>query len=713
MSVSVHVKNLRFWCQKILPLVYDDSLSYYELLCKVVWYINQIIDNMKEFADELNDFETTFNEFVEKFNAWVEEISGWKALLDDMNERLSTAEGTVADLNALVEELNSKLSGLENQFTSSVEELQNNIDAVQDSLDANVTTLDQRIKVLEASGSGTGDVTIDQVNTIVDNAITNFKAEFEDELAIFSTTNDTISNDPIEKYVNSHKDDGYKVQEVPAGASGALITNRDDLVFDEGALIENILLCPAVAINSLNLTDESEYYNKVTIEIDSGDLRDTFNNKVFMNCTIDSSAKPGFVYSDCTFFNCRIAGNGCTYDNCKFNHCDIWDEDYIVITSCCMENVSIGANDTAGQITISDTSIFAGQISTCNELTLISGRFVGFNIYSGLTTLTMQSEENTLPLAFYNCRIEFDGYAINIRPENENIIFNECAFITVSDSMNWMIETTTGFEYKAMFNKCKLSSETMGYIDVHSGSGVVFNDCEMNFIIPRTADNSTYAKIEYLNMNISPLATEAGGFSLSSNTAWLAYASTAESWELIVNTNTESTIRLLVPGFGDDSGSPHGRVSLNYTGSSTPLEKVAYLFATDEMTDYGLSYLHLATNIPIFCNNIETTGTKLCASFRNTSKRVWNAYSGNYSPYDGDVIYVDNLDAFSLPSINRLPGPFHFTYVCASTSIYSSVHTKLITAGFAVVTTSTDGTVIECWLCPRTSAASNYFMTTP
>lgn len=26
------LKPFRFWCQKVLPLVYDESLSYYELL---------------------------------------------------------------------------------------------------------------------------------------------------------------------------------------------------------------------------------------------------------------------------------------------------------------------------------------------------------------------------------------------------------------------------------------------------------------------------------------------------------------------------------------------------------------------------------------------------------------------------------------------------------------------------------------------------------
>ena len=30
------IEKLKFWCQSVLPLVYDNSLSYYEVLCKVV-----------------------------------------------------------------------------------------------------------------------------------------------------------------------------------------------------------------------------------------------------------------------------------------------------------------------------------------------------------------------------------------------------------------------------------------------------------------------------------------------------------------------------------------------------------------------------------------------------------------------------------------------------------------------------------------------------
>ena len=41
--MSKKIEPFRFWCQTVLPLVYDDSLSYYELLCKVVEYLNQVI----------------------------------------------------------------------------------------------------------------------------------------------------------------------------------------------------------------------------------------------------------------------------------------------------------------------------------------------------------------------------------------------------------------------------------------------------------------------------------------------------------------------------------------------------------------------------------------------------------------------------------------------------------------------------------------------
>lgn len=45
------VRRLHYWVQKILPLVYDDSLSYYELLAKVVKKLNETVDAVNEIPE--------------------------------------------------------------------------------------------------------------------------------------------------------------------------------------------------------------------------------------------------------------------------------------------------------------------------------------------------------------------------------------------------------------------------------------------------------------------------------------------------------------------------------------------------------------------------------------------------------------------------------------------------------------------------------------
>lgn len=65
------VKHFKFWCQKVLPLVYDNSLSYYEVLCKVVKYINELIDSDKEIIediDALRDDMTVVQNWIDSFN---------------------------------------------------------------------------------------------------------------------------------------------------------------------------------------------------------------------------------------------------------------------------------------------------------------------------------------------------------------------------------------------------------------------------------------------------------------------------------------------------------------------------------------------------------------------------------------------------------------------------------------------------------------------
>lgn len=66
-----NLKYFRFWCYKVLPLTYDNSLSYYEVLCKVVAYINDLIAQDKIFGEELENLRadlTVVQEWIANFD---------------------------------------------------------------------------------------------------------------------------------------------------------------------------------------------------------------------------------------------------------------------------------------------------------------------------------------------------------------------------------------------------------------------------------------------------------------------------------------------------------------------------------------------------------------------------------------------------------------------------------------------------------------------
>lgn len=76
------LNTMRFYCQPILPLVYDESMSYYETLCKVVGQLN----TTGETVNKLNEGLT--NEIADRQKA--------DALL---NDRLKTLESTNAKIH--------------------------------------------------------------------------------------------------------------------------------------------------------------------------------------------------------------------------------------------------------------------------------------------------------------------------------------------------------------------------------------------------------------------------------------------------------------------------------------------------------------------------------------------------------------------------------------------------------------------------------------
>jgi len=70
LKTSGTVSTLKYWCYKVLPLVYDDSLSYYELLCKVVSKLNELIEKYSSFDDVVAEIQSAIDELQKQIDAF-------------------------------------------------------------------------------------------------------------------------------------------------------------------------------------------------------------------------------------------------------------------------------------------------------------------------------------------------------------------------------------------------------------------------------------------------------------------------------------------------------------------------------------------------------------------------------------------------------------------------------------------------------------------
>ena len=155
----------RFWCQLALPLTYDDSLSYYELLNKVVNYLNHTIEdvsNMESNVGELHEAYVQLQNYVNDYFDNIDIEAELKNVLDKM-----ALDGS---LDALIDPLIAN-------------HVQNE---VSDWLDENVNPVGSAVIVdssLSISGAAadakvTGDA-VNNINTNLTNAIDALAPEFD------------------------------------------------------------------------------------------------------------------------------------------------------------------------------------------------------------------------------------------------------------------------------------------------------------------------------------------------------------------------------------------------------------------------------------------------------------------------------------------------------------------------------------------------------
>ena len=109
------LEPFKFWCQKVLPNVYDDSLSYYEYLCKLNEYLNEVIEQINTLTDNMSDYETDLSQqWLDYKSNLTEQWATYKNYIDNYFNNLNVQTEINNKLDAMA--IDGTLSALIEPF---------------------------------------------------------------------------------------------------------------------------------------------------------------------------------------------------------------------------------------------------------------------------------------------------------------------------------------------------------------------------------------------------------------------------------------------------------------------------------------------------------------------------------------------------------------------------------------------------------------------
>lgn len=158
--------NFRFWTQRVLPCVFDESLSYVEKINKLEQMINDLIDEYNKFGqqvtNEVNTFEAETNQKIQDFINQVTQI------INDFKQQVTTEitrfEKQVTDSqNEYEESMNALYAQFTQSINSTVEEFENRVTEQQKLF---MTQINNRVNAMQAVVDDIPNTVTTQVNAI-------------------------------------------------------------------------------------------------------------------------------------------------------------------------------------------------------------------------------------------------------------------------------------------------------------------------------------------------------------------------------------------------------------------------------------------------------------------------------------------------------------------------------------------------------------------
>lgn len=156
------LQPFRYWCQKVLPLVYDDSLSYYELLCKVVDYLNKTMEDVGTLHSDVTNLHTAYEELQGYVNNYFSTL--------DVQEEINNKLDNMASSGELYEIIRKYTDPIVNEQNDKINVLNARMNTFASlpsgSTAGNAELLDIRVKADSTTATSAGNAVREQFNEL-------------------------------------------------------------------------------------------------------------------------------------------------------------------------------------------------------------------------------------------------------------------------------------------------------------------------------------------------------------------------------------------------------------------------------------------------------------------------------------------------------------------------------------------------------------------
>ena len=144
------------FCQHVIPLSYDESLSYYETLCALRNYIGQMVEAVNNNADAVTELQNKFNELQNYVDNYFKNLDVQEEINNKLDEMAT--DGTLDEIinTQIFGELNNKVDTNTQNIASNTEKIQTNTKNIQSNTEAIEKINDQKL-ILVIGDSWTSD----------------------------------------------------------------------------------------------------------------------------------------------------------------------------------------------------------------------------------------------------------------------------------------------------------------------------------------------------------------------------------------------------------------------------------------------------------------------------------------------------------------------------------------------------------------------------